>query len=40
MEQARLAGAHRRVVLLGNQCLRVDPLDYAVLEARLASAPP
>ncbi|BDP40782.1 hypothetical protein DAETH_07510 [Deinococcus aetherius] len=38
MTRARNEGDHRRVVLLANQYLRIDPLDREVMEARVASA--
>ncbi|ABF44781.1 transcriptional regulator, SARP family [Deinococcus geothermalis DSM 11300] len=38
MIQARQDGDHRRVVLLANQYLRIEPYDLDVLEERVASA--
>ncbi|WP_322618883.1 SARP family transcriptional regulator [Deinococcus terrestris] len=38
MEQAQRDGDHRRVVLLANQSLRIDPHDLPVLEQRVAAA--
>ncbi|MEW6420854.1 MAG: SARP family transcriptional regulator [Deinococcota bacterium] len=38
MTQARRDGDHRRVVLLANQYLRIEPHDLEVLEERVASA--
>ena len=38
MLQAQRSGEHRRVVLLANQHLRIDPHDYEVLEVRVKAA--